>query len=273
MQRALLAGLIIGILCPVMGVFLVLKRLSMVGETLAHVSLSGVLVGFLFNLNPVLAALLTALLSALGIEKLGTLFKTYGEIALAIFTSAGLGLAVILFNIVKTTDTTVQSLLFGSIIAITDQDLAVIWSVGVIIVGLIVKLYAQLFFLTFDEEGAQLAGINCRFLNLMLLFMTSCVVAVGMRIVGALLVSSLLVLPVAGSMIICKSFRATIVTAVGFSLTAIFAGIMLSFYFDLAPGGAIIMLLLGLFGTACLAKKIAELWAHKNDIMSREVQQ
>lgn len=243
MQRAFLAGTMIGIVCPTIGVFLVLKRLSMIGETLAHVSLPGVLIGFLLRTNPIIAALVASLVTALGMEKLRSSFKSYNEIALAVLTSAGLGLAVILFNIVKSTDTSIQSLLFGSIVALSSKDLQAVWLLGTVVLILVIKYYSQLFYLTFDEEGARMAGINCSLLNYTLLVATSCIVAISMRIIGALLVSSLLVLPVAGSMLISKSFISTIIIANIISLVSIFIGLILSFYYNLAPGGAIVMVL------------------------------
>ena len=146
MQRAFLAGTIVGILCPTIGVFLVLKRLSMVGDTIAHVSLAGVLGGLLLRLDPILAALITAVGTAFGIEKVRRVFCDYAELALAIFTSIGLGLAIILFNLVKSSDTSVQSLLFGSIVSVTGRDIWVIWSLGLIVLTVVVKFYREFLF-------------------------------------------------------------------------------------------------------------------------------
>lgn len=273
MQRAFLAGLIIGIVCPTIGVFLVLRRLSMIGETLSHIALPGVLAGFFFHLNPIFAALATALITALGLEKLRAFFKTYSEIALAVFTSLGLGLAVILFNVVKSTDISVQSLLFGSIVTITRQELLVIWLLGLLVLLLVLKFYAQLVYLTFDEEGARLAGINTKLLNYLLLMATACIVAISMRIVGALLVSALLVLPVAASLVVSKSFKSTVWIANILSLLAIFGGLFLSYAYDLAPGGTIVVILAAMLLLLLAGKKLTAQKLPFHDMIGNEVQQ
>jgi len=256
MQRAFLAGTIIGILCPTIGVFLVLKRLSMVGDTISHASLAGVLGGLLFGINPILAAILTAIGTAFGIEKVRKLFKSYAELALAIFTSAGLGLAVILFNIVQSSDTSIQSLLFGSIVSVGNQDLWTMGGLGLIALAVVLKYYREFFFLTFDEDGARLAGINPQLFNYLLLLLTSCIVALGMRIIGALLISSLFVLPVACSLMISRDFKGTIIIANIVSVFAVYTGIILSYFYDLAPGGAIIVVLVCIMFLVYLIKKI-----------------
>lgn len=256
MQRAFLAGLIMGLVCPTIGVFLVLRRLSMIGETLSHIALPGVLLGFLFNLNPIFSALIFSLATALGLEKLRNYFKTYSEVALAVFTSIGLGLAVVLFNVVQSSDTSVQSLLFGSIVTITRQDLWAMGFLGFTVLIMVGKYYHQLVYLTFDEEGARLAGINVKLLNYLLLIATACIVAISMRIVGALLVAALLVLPVASSLAISKSFKSTVILANLISLVAIFSGLFLSYYYDLAPGGTIVLMLAAMLFLTLAGKKL-----------------
>jgi zinc transport system permease protein len=254
MQRALLAGTIVGILCPTVGVFLVLKRLSMVGDTIAHVSLAGVLGGLLLRLDPILAALITAVVTAFGIEKVRRVFCDYAELALAIFTSVGLGLAVILFNVVKSSDTSVQSLLFGSIVSVTGRDIWVIWILGLTVLTVVLKFYREFFYLTFDEDGASLAGINTKLFNYLLLLMTASIVAVGMPIIGALLISSLFVLPVAASLVVSYDFKSTLIIANMVSVFSVYTGIILSYFYDVAPGGAIIVVLVGIMILIYLVK-------------------
>jgi len=254
MQRALLAGTIVGILCPTVGVFLVLKRLSMVGDTIAHVSLAGVLGGLLLRLDPILAALITAVVTAFGIEKVRRVFCDYAELALAIFTSVGLGLAVILFNVVKSSDTSVQSLLFGSIVSVTGRDIWVIWILGLTVLTVVLKFYREFFYLTFDEDGASLAGINTKLFNYLLLLMTASIVAVGMPIIGALLISSLFVLPVAASLVVSHDFKSTLIIANMVSIFSVYTGIILSYFYDVAPGGAIIVVMVGIMILMYLVK-------------------
>lgn len=241
MVRALQVGLMVGILCPSIGLFLVLRRLSMVGDTLAHVSLAGVLIAVLWKINPLPLALgLSAVVSFL-LERLRSIFKYYGELSLAVMMAAGLGTAVILMGITHASDAGISGLLFGSIITLGDQDVLVIKILTIVICFFISFFYRGLVYLTFDEEGARLAGIPVDFLRHMLILMAALVIALGLRIVGALLVSSLMVVPVATSLLLERGFKATLFWSIFFGLLAVFLGLSTSFYLDIAPGGTIIM--------------------------------
>lgn len=240
MQKALLVGLLVGTLCPSIGLFLVLRRLSMVGDTLAHVSLAGVLLGMFWHLSPLPVALVLSALVALFLEKLRGFFKYYEEISLAVVLAAGLGTAVILMGITSSSEATLASILFGSIITLQNQDILMIALLALAAYGLLFFCYRQLFFLTFDEEGARLAGINVDFYARLLLVIAAMVIAVGLRIVGALLVSSLMVVPVAASLILKQGFKLTLIFANVFGLTSVLIGLTASFYLDLAPGGTIV---------------------------------
>ncbi len=241
MQKALLVGLLVGSLCPTIGLFLVMRRLSMVGDTLAHVSLTGVLLGILWGLNPLPVALLLSLIVSLLLEKLRKVFKYYGEISLAIVMAAGLGTAVILTGITNSSEASLGKILFGSIITLQNQDVLLICLLAVITYGLLGLFYRKLFFLTFDEERARLSGIRVRFFSHLLLIMAAMVISIGLRIVGALLVSSLMVVPVAAALLLKTGFRNTLIWANIFGVLSVTAGLYISFYLDLAPGGTIVV--------------------------------
>ncbi|MFZ5754369.1 MAG: metal ABC transporter permease [Bacillota bacterium] len=256
MQKALIVGLIVGILCPTMGLFLVLRRLSMVGETLSHVSLSGVLFGILWGISPIPFALVMSILISILLEKLRRYFKYYGEVSLAIITAGGLGTAVILMGIVRASDSTLASLLFGSIVSVTNEEVIFIGILALIALGLVTRYYRELFYLTFDEEGARLAGIPVNFFNYLIIILAAAIIALGLRIVGALLISSLMVVPTATSILLGKGFKVTLIWANLFGITSVLVGLIASFYLDLAPGGTIvvtsvIILLLVLLGKKC----------------------
>ena len=241
MQKALLVGLLVGILCPTIGIFLVLRRFSMVGDTLAHVSLAGVLLGILWGISPLPLALFLSILISFFLEKLRNIFQNYAELSLAIIMSAGLGLAVVLMGFTKTSDTSISGLLFGSIITLTNQDILLIVFLSLLSLFLLLSFYREFFFLTFDEEGARLAGIAVERYNYLLLFLTAMVIAIGLRIVGALLVSSLMVVPVATSLLLSRGFKETLLWAVFFGILSVLIGLTTSFYLDLAPGGTIVL--------------------------------
>jgi len=218
-----------------------MRRLSMVGDTLAHVSLTGVLLGILWGLNSLPVALLLSLIVSLLLEKLRKVFKYYGEISLAIVMAAGLGTAVILTGITNSSEASLGKILFGSIITLQNQDVLLICLLAVITYGLLGLFYRKLFFLTFDEERARLSGIRVRFFSHLLLIMAAMVISIGLRIVGALLVSSLMVVPVAAALLLKTGFRNTLIWANIFGVLSVTAGLYISFYLDLAPGGTIVV--------------------------------
>lgn len=256
MQKAFVVGLLVGCLCPTIGTFLVLRRLSMVGDTLAHVSLAGVLLGILWGLSPLPFAVLTSILMALVLEKLRSIFKDFPELSLAIIMSTGLGLAVVLISMTNASDTSISGLLFGSIITISNQDILVIGLLSIISVFLLLYFYREFFFLTFDEEGARLAGISVQRFNYLLLILTAMVIAIGLRIVGALLVSSLMIVPVAASLLLSYGFNKTLLCAVILGVISVLTGLTASFYLDLAPGGAIILASVFIFLLVLLRKRV-----------------
>jgi zinc transport system permease protein len=241
MQKAFIVGIFVGILCPTIGIFLVLRRLSMVGDTLAHVSLAGVLLGLLWEISPLPFALFLSALISFLLEKLRIIYKNYAELSLAIVMSAGLGLSVILIGITKTSDTGLSGLLFGSILTLTNQDIFVISFLALLSLLFLLLFYREFFFLTFDEEGARLAGIPVERFNYLLLFLAAMVIALGLKIVGALLISSLMVIPVAAALLLAQGFKKTLLWAVTFGIFSVLIGLTSSFYLDLAPGGTIIL--------------------------------
>jgi len=242
MQRAFLAGIIAAILTSTMGVFIVLRRMSLVGDSLSHAALSGVAGAMLFGYYPFYGALVATVLAAVLIEMIRSFFKEYAEVALAVVMSGGMGLAVVLISLGKSFNTDLASYLFGSLVAVMPQDLKVIELIGVVIILSIVLLHRELFAITFDEEAARLSGVNVRAVNLYFTIITALVVALSIRVVGALLISALMVIPAAVSLQVARSFKQTFVIAIGVALFAVVMGLYSAFIFDLAPGGTIVLI-------------------------------
>lgn len=240
MQRAFIAGNIIGIIAPILGVFLVLRRLSLMGNTLSHVALAGVALGLLLDIYPVYAAIFVAILAALGIEKFRREFAGYSEISLSIILAGGLGLATILISLTNN-NTAIYSYLFGSITLVTWKDLYLMLLLGGVILGVVVFNYYGFFLITFNEEEARLAGVKVPLLNILFMVLISLTVSIAMRITGGLLTASLMALPVAAALQVARSFRQTIIFSVIFGLLSVNIGLVASFYYDLAPGGTIIL--------------------------------
>lgn len=240
MQRAFLAGIMVAMICPAIGVFLVLRRMSMIGDTLSHVALAGVAGGILAGVYPIYGALGFSVLGALAMEKLRKEYEQYAEISISIMLSVGIGLATIFISL-GNSNAAIFSYLFGSIGLTSNQDITVILILGIIIIFSIVFFYKALFYMAFDEEAAKLAGVPVKFTNLYFTILVAMTIAISMRIVGVLLISSLMVIPVATSLQVSKSFKETFIYAIGFGVWSVIIGLFLSFYGDLAPGGTIVI--------------------------------
>jgi len=250
MVRALAAGLMIGTIAPTIGVFLVLRRLSLIADTLAHVALAGVALALLTGIHPVAGALGVALLGAVGVERLRVSGRLYGDAALAIFLSGGLALAVVLIGLSGGFSVDVFSYLFGSITVVQPRDLWVILVLGMVVLGTVALLYKELFAITFDEEAARVQGVPVDSLNLLVTVLVATTVVVAMRVVGVLLTSALVVIPAATSLRLARNFRGALLIAVLAALTSVVAGIVLSFYLNIAAGGAIVACAILLFAAS-----------------------
>lgn len=254
-QRALLGGVLIGITAPLMGVFLVLRRLAMIGDTLAHISIAGVALGFLLGLYPVAVGLVFALLASFAIERLRKTYRTYAELSIAILMSGGIALATLLFSLGQGFNMNVTSYFFGSIYTLDWIDLAVVCGVTVLVVVMVLGNFKELFLLFFDEDAAKVSGLPLGFYNMAMTMLTALVIGVSIKIVGALLVSSLLTIPVACSLLVAKSFKSSVIWAVVFSEFAIIAGLVAAGVWDLAPGAVIVLLLIVLMSGLLVLKK------------------
>ena len=208
--RGLVAGLIIGFIAPLIGIFLVLRRYSLIADTLAHVSLAGIAIGFLLKINPILTAIASTVLSSVVIERMRTSKKVYGESALAIFLSGSLALAVVLISLAHGFNTGLLNYLFGSIVTVKQTDLLIIGSLGALVVVVLALFYKELVYITFDEESAQVSGIPTRLINTLLIVLAALTVSLSIPIVGVLLISALMVIPVVTALQFRRSFIKTI---------------------------------------------------------------
>jgi len=242
MQRALLAGIVAGALCPLIGIFLVLRRMSLIGDSLSHIALSGIAAGILMNIYPVGTALLFSVGAALAIERLRKAYAQYAELAIAILLSAGIGTAVVLISFARGMNIDLFSYLFGSIATVLEEDLILIFLLGIWILLSVKFLYKELFYIAFDEEAARLAGIPVKWINRYFIILVAMTITLSMRVIGILLVSSLIVLPVATSLQISKNFKQATLLSVFFAEIAVISGIFISYYLEIASGGTIVLL-------------------------------
>ncbi len=246
MQRAFIVGILLAIIVPCIGVIIVLKRLSMIGDALSHTSLAGVAAGLVMGINPILGAVITCIVAALGIEAIRKKIPKYSEMSIAIIMSAGIGLAGVLSGFVSNT-ANFNSFLFGSIVAISDFELILVACISIIVLLTFVLLYKELCYIAFDERSARLAGVPIRIVNFIFTILTAITVSIAARTVGALIVSSLMVIPVAAAMQFGKSYRQTVVFSVCFAILFTIIGLTLSYYAGLKPGATIVLI-----GVLCL---------------------
>ncbi len=241
MRRALLVGFLLSVAIPCIGIVVVNRRSSMIGDALSHASLAGVALGLILSINPIVGAIIACVIAALAIDGIGARFQGKRDMATAIVMSAGIGLASILSDFVPGA-AKFESFLFGSISAISPGELVVVLVVAVIVVAVFVLFYEPLLYLSFDESGAQLAGIPTKKLNFVFTLMMAVTIAIASRTVGVLMVSSLMVIPVSCGMILAKSYKQTVIWSLIFALCFTMGGITLSYYVRLKPGGSIVML-------------------------------
>lgn len=253
--RALEAGIIISLIAPLIGIFLVLRRYSLIADTLSHVSLAGVAAGLLFKINPIITAIGVTVLSSIIIERLRLSKKVYGESALSLFLSGSLAIAIILISVAKGFTTSLFSYLFGSILTVTQFDIYVIASVGLFVMVVIAGIYKELLFISFDEEAAMASGIKVKILNTVLIVLASLTVALSIPIVGVLLISALIVIPVINALQLRKGFLQTLFIAEFFSVSSVVLGILSSFYLDIPTGATIVLILIVIFIFIQLWKK------------------
>lgn len=255
MIRAFEAGIIIALIAPVIGIFLVLRRYSLIADTLSHVSLAGVALGLLLKINPLITAILAAVISSVSIEKLRISKRVYGESALSIFLSGSLALAIVLISLAKGFSVDLFNYLFGSITTVKQVDVYIIGGLGVLVLLAIVLFYKELIFITFDEESAQVSGIPTQFINILLIILAALTVSLAIPIVGVLLISALIVIPVVTALQYKLGFLQTIFLAQAISLFSVISGIIASFYLNLSTGGTIVLITLLIFIITLIAKK------------------
>jgi len=256
MQRAFAAGAVMAVVCPLIGVFLVPRRLSLIADTLAHVALAGVALGLLVGASPVLGALVVTVAGALGMERLRSRGALQGDAALAVFLSGGFALAVVLISLARGFNADLFAILFGSILTISPADVWLILALGAVVVTTILLSYRRLFAITLHEDLARTSGVPVTALNLMLTVLTALTTVVAMRMVGVLLVSAMIVIPTLTGFALGGSFRRATAVAIVTALASVGIGLTAAYYLSLAAGGAVVLTTLLLFALASLARRL-----------------
>ena len=246
MVRALWVGLLVSVTAPLIGQTIVLRRMSMVGDAVAHTTLAGVALGLILGIDPLVTALVTSVIGVIIVDVLRTRLPHYAEVSIAILMSLGIGLAGTLSSFVRDTNR-FSSFLFGSIVAISQQEVVLITGVVIIVIAVYLMFYKEIFAVTFDENMAAFAGMPVKLINFVTMLLLGVTLSMAAKTVGSLILSSLLVLPVASALQIAKSYRTTLLWAMAFSVMTMLGGLVMSFYFGLKPGGAVVLLAVALY--------------------------
>ncbi|EDX22789.1 metal transport system ABC transporter permease [Streptomyces sp. Mg1] len=248
MQRALLAAVLVGVTAPAIGTYLVQRRQAVMGDGIGHVAMTGVALGFLLNTSPVWMATLVAVVGAVGMELIRSRGKTSGDIALAMLFYGGLAGGVMIINLAPGGSTAnLTSYLFGSITTVSAEDVTAVVILAAFVIAVTLGLRRQLFAICQDEEFARVTGLPVRFLNLLIAVTAAVTVTVAMRIVGLLLVSAMMVIPVAAAQRVTRGFTATLTTAMVIGVLVSLSGTVATYYIDAPSGGTIVLLAIGVF--------------------------
>lgn len=272
-RYSFISGVIAGLIAPLVGTFIVIRRLSLIADALSHVTLGGIAFGvylssiFAVTINPLITGIIFSIMGALGIERLRSVYKHYQELAIPIIMSLGIAVGIVFLSLADGFNQDLFGYLFGSISAVSINDLLLIAGIGVIVILFIFFLYKELFMVSFDEEYANVMNIN-KWIYVAFIIVVALVISASMRIVGILLVSALMTLPVASAMRITSSFRQLMAVSVIFGEIAVITGLFLSFHLNISPGGTIVLVsILILLGTILLNR----LGVSKNGSRTQEV--
>ncbi|WP_226584939.1 metal ABC transporter permease [Halobacillus litoralis] len=269
LQNAAITGILIGIVAPLLGVFIVVRRLSLIADALSHITLTGIAASLLIEKrvssvnewNPIYMGMVFSVVGAILIERLRKVYKHYEELAIPIILSGGIGVGVILISLADGFNTDLFSYLFGSVTAVSRDSMWTVLMITTIVIFIVILFYKELFVLSFDEEHASVSGVNGRWVHLLFIVMVALVIASSMQVVGILLVSALMTLPVASAIRIAKSFKQTIGLSVAFGETSVLIGLFSSYHLSVPPGGTIVITAVLILIMSILYKKVrAQQW-------------
>lgn len=269
-----ISGMIAGLIAPLIGTFIVIRRLSLIADALSHVTLGGITFGVYLStligatINPLITGIIFSVMGALGIERLRTVYKHYQELAIPIIMSLGVALSVLFLSLADGFNQDLFGYLFGSISAVNITDLTMIAVIGVVVLLFIYFFYKELLLVSFDEEYANVMNIS-RWIHFLFIIVVALVISASMRIVGILLVSALMTLPVAAAMRVTSSFKQLMAVSVIFGEISVISGLFLSFHLNISPGGTIVLVSILILIITILLDRIG---VSKNDKPAESIQ-
>ena len=256
MQRSLISAIAIAVICSIVGLFLVLKRHSLFGDALAHVAFGGISLGLFIGIYPLWTAYIVAILSAVGVNKLRESTKIPPDSSIAVLLTSGLAIGVILISISGGFTLNLFSFLFGNILLVSVDDVIIILITDAIVIPVIYVLYKKLVLIIFDENQAKVSGLNVSWINTLFIILASITIIASIRLVGVLLISSLIVVPNITALMFGKGFKKTIFISCAISVFSVVFGIIISYYSNLAPSGTIVLTMVSMFLVTIIVKNV-----------------
>lgn len=241
MQRAFIVSALLSIVMPLIGIVIVNKNISVIGDALSHTSLVGVMFGVIIGINPVITSIVICIIASVLIEYLRSKFPGHSSISTTIVMSFSIGLASVLTDFVRG-GSSIETFLFGSIVAVAEDELFIVILLCLIVFLFSIYYYRELQYISFDEEGARVSGINVKLVNFIFTILTAITIAVGSRTIGVMIISSMLIIPVACAIQLKKSYFQTIVISSILGFLFMISGLILSYYLNLKPGGTTIII-------------------------------
>ena len=247
MQRALISGIAISISCSLIGLFLILKRFSLFGDAMSHVAFGGIALGLFLKSNPIWVSLIVSIIGALAIIKLNSSKRIYSDSSISVLLSLGLAMGLVLISLSGGFSIDITSYLFGSILLVNIEETVSTVLLSVIVIAFVILYYKKLIYLVFNEEQALVNGINTVVLNILFITLATIAIVMSIRLIGVLMVSSLLIIPNVSSLLLGYGFKKTILFSICFSLTSVILGIILAYEWNITPSGMIVITAAGIF--------------------------
>lgn len=247
LQRALISGIAISISCSLIGLFLVLKRYSLFGDAMAHVAFGGIALGLFLKSNPIWVSLVVSIIGGLALVKLNTSKRVYSDSSISVLLSLGLAMGVVLISLSGGFSIDITSYLFGSILLVSFEETITTVTLSLIVISFVIIFYSKLVYLVFDEEQAKVSGVNVVLLNILFIVLATVAIVISIRLIGVLMVSSLLIIPNVSSLLLGYGFKKTMILSIVFSVIAVVLGIVLSYELNIVPSGMIVVTAAGIF--------------------------
>ncbi|HET6589935.1 MAG: metal ABC transporter permease [Candidatus Nitrosocosmicus sp.] len=256
MQRAIISGIAISISCTLIGLFLILKRFSLFGDAMSHVAFGGIALGLFLKSNPIWVSLVVSIIGGLSIIKLNSSKRVYADSSISVLLSLGLAMGLVLISLSGGFSIDITSYLFGSILLVNNTETLTTIILSIVVVAFVTAFYKKLVYLVFNEEQALVNGINTAILNILLITLATIAIVISIRLIGVLMVSSLLIIPNVSSLLLGYGFRKTILISICFSLLSVILGIILAYEWNITPSGMIVIMAAGIFFGVNLIKLI-----------------